>query len=193
MDDTTCLACHQFLLQCIPKKGPIRSTTIRLKSQREAAENEVRSAMRTRRLRKTIAMLPAAEDLATVNDSEDVDGEDDDAIGSEDPNEIGPHLQLDKTDRTDDIYAWTQDCEPYDSVLDVDQFLPGLRNITDALGLELVPHQPNATSNPCVIAPSPSIPLRNPEHVLYGVILGVRTLARHHGYDCVSPAEVPTD
>ena len=141
-------------------------------------------------------MLPAVQELAAVNDHEDVDGEDEDAIGSEDPGEIAPDLQrLEVTERTNDVYIRTQDCEPYDgTVMNVDEFLPGLRGIAQALGLELIPRQSNVSQycspNPYSSAsPHPIPPYPNPDRVLYEVTLGVCTLAQHYGYHCVRPLE----
>ncbi len=136
-------------------------------------------------------MLPAVQELAAVNHHEDVDGEDEDAIGSEDPGEIAPDLQLDGTELMNDVYIRTQAYD--DPVMDVDKFLPGLRGIAQALGLELVPHQPNVgqpCSNPCFSA-SPHFvpPYRNPNHILYEVTLGVYTLAQHYGYHCVTQVQ----
>lgn len=131
------------------------------------------------------AMLPAAEELVAVNIHKNIDSDDDDAIGSEDLGETVPVFQLDKTSLTNDVYARTQDFEPYgSSSADVDLLLPGLRDITQALGLKLVPNLNHYYSpNPDFDAPLHFIPFyRNIDHILYDVTFGVCTLAQHYGY-----------
>ncbi|KAF8336883.1 uncharacterized protein EI90DRAFT_3043972 [Cantharellus anzutake] len=169
LDGESCVACERFRLQCVPIKGPIRSTTI-----------QVRAAVRTWRLRcdtsrggllsdrfswfacDTISsvILPAVQELAELHEEHRTSGGDDDIgpeVGEESSMEFQPEFLASPSVVFQDIFP---ECTPHD----VERPPPGLKILAEALGLTLT----GATAR-CHLNPLSDIcrsGLRHQEHTM---------------------------